>query len=147
MTRIADAISTFKATVVRRQEPVRDRYYDSPQYIVQDSVDQRQGQFTAQEYAPPRQSAYWGIGRDPAHAPTPHRFFQTLDINARNSVMGWPFQVPKIPGALVIGMPVGQWNSQTPRVNIKSGKPMAYGNMANLSSPIVANYEYAKLVL
>jgi hypothetical protein len=44
-------------------------------------------------------------------------------------------------------MPKGQWNAQAPRVNIQSGKPMAYGNMANLSSPIVANNEYAKLMI
>src|SRR3954467_6289563 len=119
MTRLADAITTFKATVVRRQEPVRDRYYDSPQYTLRETLDQREGQFVAQEYAPPKQSAYWGTGRDPSHAPTPHRFYQSVDVDARNAVMGWPFAVPKIPGALVIGMPVGQWNAQTPRVNIQ----------------------------
>jgi hypothetical protein len=125
-------------SVDRTESPQQDNYLRLPQVLAEPSNE---------AFRPVDYSSFWGVGRDMAHAPTPHRFYQSIDIQHRLAVAERFFSVPKIPSALVIGMPEGRFNSMSPRVDIESGKQMSYGNMATLKSPLVSNYEYAKLMI
>lgn len=136
----------FTAWIQRRREPRRDRRYSE-----QGTLEQRTSQVMAEpsneSFRPIDYSTFWGVGRDGAHAPTPLRFYMSTSIPETLAVAERFFSVPKIPSALVIGMPQGRFNAMSPRVDIESGKQMSYGNMATFSSPLVSNSEYAKLMM
>ena len=78
---------------------------------------------------PPKNTAFSGVGRDACHAPTPLVGFQSLAIQeyAINGIIGWPFNLAKVPSALVVSQPRGRFNPIRSRTNIQMPKQVSLG--------------------
>lgn len=118
--------------IVRRNDPRRDRH-NTPQtnewapVIIQPETAPK----------PVDSTSFYGVGRDPRHA-WPHVWvYQALAIQDKLSIRSWEAAgdplVQKIPSALVVNMPVGQFIPAGERTNIKMPENTAYGSLASLN--------------
>lgn len=126
--------------VTRRREPVRDRNY---------SPSKRAEVPTGAGYvAPPPPTpygAFFRVGRDARHTGETTDVTVDLAIADRLAVMGWPFGVPRVPSALVVGQPSGAQNPLPDRVNLASRGSIAHGDRATAAPPVSYSAIYAKL--
>lgn len=131
---LLEKVQQWRPTIVHRNEPTEPGY-SYPQASVRRVVP------VAAELAPPPvpYTAYYGVGRDQAHAEPTMWSYQALAIPEWLSVMGWPFAVAKVPSALVVDMPRGRQNPIRGRTNIDNPAQTALGSLSTLGG--VQSYE------
>jgi hypothetical protein len=97
---------------------------------------------------PPQNTLFSGVGRDAAHAPTPIRQFTSLAIPeyAINGIIGWPFNIAKVPSALVVSMPRGRFNPLRGRTNIQNPKQTTLGEQTTQAVQTSWNPSLVKLI-
>jgi hypothetical protein len=129
------------AVEVKRAEPLRDRR-STPQLSARLPVVE-----SLQTAPPPVDyTSAWNIGKDPAHAWANIWRYQSLAIDDKLAIMGWPFAaIGKFPSALVVGMPQGTQNPIRERSNIQSPAQTSYGALSAVQAPIITSPLYAKL--
>lgn len=126
----AKAVLRPQAVIVHRNDPVHD-----PDAYPQVSQRYEVGVRVQPAPMPVPDTAFAAVGRGP-ESRTPHQWrYTSLSIPewlmARG---GWPFSVPKVPSALVVGMPNGRFIPAATRVNIDAPQPRSLGSQTTLST-------------
>lgn len=88
--------------------------------------------------SPPRPvpySAFEGVGRDPGHDRARVDQVHSLAFSEWLGVMGWPFAIPHVSHALVVGMTGGRQTPIRHRVNIETPTPTPVGDRMSVKAP------------
>lgn len=124
---LLQTVAPWRPTVIYRNEPVH-----APHAFPQDST--RRVVPVEVEHAPQpvADTAFYGVGRDQVHAVPTVWQYQQLAPAEWLTVMGWPFQVAKVPSALVVSMPRGRQNPIRGRANIDNPSQTPLGSLTTL---------------
>lgn len=90
-------------------------------------------------------STFHSYGRDPEHAPTPIKLFQTLAIADWLSVMAWPFSIRSEPNAIVVGMPIGRFNPIRERSTITMPPQTTLSDLTTVDAVSIGSASLAKI--
>lgn len=133
---LTQALTAWRPTIVHRNDPVHP-----PAAFDQDSTRRLVPVEIEEAPRPVPYSLYSGVGRDQEHARPTVWQYQQLAPAEWLTVMGWPFQVAKVPSALVVSMPRGAQNPIRSRTNIDNPTQTALGSLTTLGG--VQSYEPA----
>lgn len=125
---LIQTITQWRPTIVYRNEPIH-----APQAFPQQSTRRVVPVEVEQAPQPVPDTAFYGVGRDQAHALPTVWQYQQLAPNEWLSVAGWPFYVAKVPSALIVSMPRGQHNPIRGRANIDNPPQVPLGSLTTLN--------------
>lgn len=115
------------AAIVYRNEPIH-----APATFGMQSVRYTTDVPVEEAPKPVQDTTFYAVGRDVEHTGKRMWRFDSLAIPEWLSVMGWPFQVAKVPSALVVSMPRGTQNPIRERANIVMPKQTSLGDLTAL---------------
>lgn len=129
------------AVVVARREPIRDRSY-TPQ------ISERLPVVESVQTAPrpvDYTSAY-GVGRDAMHAWGFRWLYQSLALQDKLSIVGWPWSGSRPLSTLRLSQPRAGQNPIQERSNIQQAGQVAYGDLTEQPPQALGSPAYAKLI-
>lgn len=130
----------FAPVLIHRQDPVH------PPHAFEQFSDRRLVPVQVQEAPRPvPYTAYYGVGRDQAHARPTIWQYNSLAIPEILSVMGWPFGVKRIIKPQHPDMPRGRQTALSARVNIDNPQQTALGSLTTLGGTLSYSPELAKI--
>jgi hypothetical protein len=91
-------------------------------------------------------TSFYGYGRDPKHTWPTRDVPELTDIAGISSHMSPWFLFPKVPSAMVVGMPRGAQLPVAGRPNIDSQGSVSYGSLATFRPDPTFSVQYAKLL-
>lgn len=136
------SVTQLPTIIVRRNDRRNDRVYTPQQNLLRVPVK------VSPELAPKPldDTAFYGVGRDAAHTWPTRAVYTHLGIEDIQSHMAPWFLFPKVPSAMVVGMPRSGQMPVAGRPNIDSDGRTTYGSLATLRAPQVYSPRYAKLL-